>query len=207
MGRPLGPFGLACFESHRNAWRRLVEAGDPFALVVEDDVVFAPDILKVVQRHWIPEYADIVRLEAMPESPHLDRRPVLSHAGRQLFRLRSRTTGAGAYLIGKHCARFLLGVTMDIADPVDEVLFNERSTFFRKLSIWQMVPAPAIQGRLLDAKLGEGWVESDLLAEVRAASKEMKTSPRFLRLARQAKKGAKGMLAQWLYPRRKVLFG
>jgi glycosyl transferase, family 25 len=162
QGVRITPVELACFESHRKAWRTFLETGDTYGLILEDDLVVSPEFAGLLNDDWIPGNADVVRLETFLTLTNFDPRPVAEVAGRRLHRLRSSSWGAGAYILSRQLAEYLLETTVEISDPVDDVLFDERSPFFPKLVIYQMIPAPSIQGTKLKSTRQEGWVKSSL---------------------------------------------
>lgn len=60
QGQTFKPGAFACYLSHSYAWARIADGPDPYALVIEDDVVFQPDAFA----HWaqcpMPEGFDLV---------------------------------------------------------------------------------------------------------------------------------------------------
>jgi glycosyl transferase family 25 len=65
--------------------------------------------------------------------------------GFRLGRMRSRHTGAAAYILSRHAAELLLEIPrFDL--PVDHLLFNpNNSKIFAKLRPWQLLPTVARQ--------------------------------------------------------------
>lgn len=184
-GPRVGPYVLACFESHRAAWRRLLDSGEPYALILEDDLVLAEDFGDLVNetvpaRSWLPPDCDILRLETWNIMTHIERKPRGRAHGRGIHRLRGGMLGTGACVITARAARFLLRETQDIRDPVDQVLFNRASPLFPRLVIYQMVPAPAIQGHLAPDAAAGGWARSTL-HEARAQDGALPVRPRGVR--------------------------
>lgn len=153
----------ACFQSHREVWRRLVRSGDTHALVIEDDLVFAEGFAAYLSNDWIPPDADLIRLETVGRKMHLDSGKFLMAGSRQLRRLRSSHLGAGCYIIGCNAARTLLEETTIVSDAVDLVLFCDRYPMFRRLVTYQMIPAPAVQGSISLSGMGEAlWAKTSI---------------------------------------------
>jgi glycosyl transferase family 25 len=165
QGMQISSTELACFESHRKAWEAFLETGESYGLIMEDDVVVSPEFADFLNDSWIPEDADFVRLETFLRLTNFDLRPVSVTAGRRLHRLRSSIWGAGAYVLSRQVAERLLEETTVPSDPVDDVLFDERSPFFSRFITYQMIPAPAIQGDKLKTTSQEDWVRSSLKAD------------------------------------------
>jgi glycosyl transferase, family 25 len=149
-----GPLGVipkgdqCCFLSHRLAWTRLVESGDAYAAVLEDDVELSPRAPLVLQNEdWIPPGTDLIKLEhygPASQSVLLSDFKDVGH-GFRLGRMRSRHTGAAAYILSRRAAELLLA-TPRFDLPVDHVLFNpNNSKLFARLTPWQLLPTVARQ--------------------------------------------------------------
>ena len=147
LGPRISAAAYACFQSHREAWRRLVASGESHGLILEDDLLLADGIAEYLGDGWVPPDADLVRLETFGTRLHVDAAPMHRVGSRQLRRLRSSHLGAACYVIASPAARRLFEATALIREPVDVVLFSERSAFFDRLVTYQMVPAPAVQGK------------------------------------------------------------
>lgn len=158
----IGAYELACFESHRKAWAAILASGDTHGLVMEDDLVLAPDFAELLRDGWVPEGADIVRVETWLTQTRFDLRPVGTVQGRKIHRMRSTMLGGGAYVLSGPAARRLLEATREIVDPVDHVLFSEDSPLFAALAIHQLIPAAAIQGFKHDKGVVDDWAQSSL---------------------------------------------
>ncbi|HEX3754423.1 MAG TPA: glycosyltransferase family 25 protein [Rhizomicrobium sp.] len=147
QGGPLGeipPGDKGCLLSHRLFWQSLVNSGDDYAAVLEDDAVLtasAPHFLK--DSHWIPPDVELVKLEHYgPRGQGIlvsDFTRVRDHF--QLARLRSRHTGTGGYIISRRGAEKLLAMEK-FNLPVDHLLFNpNNSPVFALLAPRQLIPA------------------------------------------------------------------
>lgn len=147
-----GAFG--CFQSHREAWRRIGASGEAYGLVMEDDLSLADGFSVYLQDGWVPSDADLVRLETFLTRTHVDASSRLSAGSRRLQRLRSTHIGAGCYVLNAATARRLYDYTTEIRDPVDVVLFSDASELFAELVTYQMVPAPAAQEQRLRKESG-----------------------------------------------------
>lgn len=160
-----GPYQLACFESHRKAWRAILESGAPLGLVMEDDVILTPDFSRFLADDWVPADADLVRLETYMTPARFDRAAAGQVGDRAIRRMRSTMGGAGAYVISRRAAGLFLQATETLFDGVDEVLFNTRSPLFLQMTIYQLIPAPAIQGHRQQGARQEDWAQSSLQGE------------------------------------------
>jgi glycosyl transferase family 25 len=163
-GGPLGeiPRGDKCCSlSHRTAWERLVASGADYAAVLEDDVALQEGAAFALGKgDWIPKGIDLIKLEHYgPPSQSV----LLSDftdlgQGFRLARMRSRHTGAAAYILSRRAAELLLAIpTFDL--PVDHLLFNpNNSKIFTRLKPWQFLPTVARQQDFVGDKSDiEGW--------------------------------------------------
>jgi glycosyl transferase family 25 len=162
-----GPLGViprgdqCCTLSHVAAWRAFLASGEPYAAILEDDVVLsgrAPLVLK--QSDWIAAGLDLIKLEHYgPASQAVllsDLRTLPN--GFRLGRMRSRHTGAAAYILSRRAAT-ILSATSRFNLPVDHLLFNpNNSPLFAALKPVQLLPAVARQQDFVGDKSDiENW--------------------------------------------------
>ncbi len=163
-GFPMSAGAFACFASHRLVWERLLASGDSLGLVMEDDLNLAPGLGRLMKPDWIPADADIVKLETWGSRCHVARDGA-DVDGRRVSRLLSTHIGAGCYILSKATAERLLAMTESYSDPVDELLFNDGLGFWPTAVIYQVTPAPAVQGKRPndggDGSQG-GWAQSSI---------------------------------------------
>ncbi|WP_166260732.1 glycosyltransferase family 25 protein [Marinobacter salicampi] len=157
----------ACLQSHRKIWQRLLDSGDHYAMIFEDDMFLANGIATYLHDAWIPQDADVVKLETFGTRAHLDRTTIKIIGGRSLRRLRSRHVGSGAYVVSAAAARRLLIQTESGSTPIDEVLFNDTLSVFADLTVYQMLPAPAIQGKRVEGSVASpaaalNWIKASI---------------------------------------------
>lgn len=140
---------LACLRSHMATWRVIRDGADPFALIMEDDVVAARDLAGLLaDTDWIPPDADIVKLEThLSFGTRIDRRAVATRGACRVHRLRGRHLGAAAYLLSRAAADALLRRHVDRS--VDYFLFDDVEGLLDELNVYQVVPAPCVQGSIL----------------------------------------------------------
>ncbi len=128
-GKPMLDAEIGCYLSHYRLWQRLLDEGLEAALILEDDIEIDPvlpgllaDLLACPP--WL-----VVRLHSMRGRVLAPRRGAFR--GRQvaalrdgagLFRLRTHTLGAAAYLIRAEGARRLLEYGRRIVLPVDQTM-------------------------------------------------------------------------------------
>ena len=145
IGEVIGPRALACLDSHRLAWAAIAE-GHAMGAVFEDDVLIADDMGAILAEDgWVPEDADIVRLETMLARVALGRRVSARVSGREVRRMRSIHMGNAGYVVTRRGAERLLEGTRPVFDTIDRMIFDFRSPFSRGLVTYQMLPAPCVQ--------------------------------------------------------------
>lgn len=136
----------ACFLSHRECWRRIVGEALPSAAIFEDDVHMGADAAALLSSGgWVPEGADVVKIETKLQYAQVDRSVAGAVAGRTLHRLRSRHAGAGGYIVTRKGAEKLLAMSETFGSPVDQFIFNLDLPSGASLEIYQMLPAVCVQ--------------------------------------------------------------
>ncbi|MBI1361750.1 MAG: hypothetical protein GC155_15845 [Alphaproteobacteria bacterium] len=108
VGSPLNAAEIGCVESHRRALRRLVEAGDAYGVILEDDVALLPGFRDAVSA-LIRDTAgwDVVRLEWRKPGVLADAR-TSARTGHRLVVPKNMTYGAAAVLYSLRGARLVL---------------------------------------------------------------------------------------------------
>lgn len=106
-GRRWSPAELGCYLSHLEAADRLLRSDAQFALILEDDVSFAPDFLPHLEAALDrADLWDILRLSTVNSGRAI---PVTKlEGGARIGIALSREKGAGAYVINRRAAAWLL---------------------------------------------------------------------------------------------------
>lgn len=158
---PLTPNVVALGLSHRGCWQAFLESDYKTSIIFEDDVQLAPEFSQVLQEGWIPQGADIIRLEAFSTTTtKLSKKKYGAIGERAIFRLRGDHVGAAAYLITRKGAQMLLDAIPEITAPIDIMMFCTEASFFHRTPIYQLVPAPCIQAGVLGLKAD--WAQSSV---------------------------------------------
>lgn len=143
---PLPPGDIACFLSHRKCWESISQGGDDYVCVLEDDLHMSRDSAKFLsETGWIPNDADIVKIETYRQGITYRKAARLQVFDRAIVPLKSSHIGTAGYIVSRDCARRLLEMTEYFYDPVDGVMFNPAYGVSSELHIMQMVPALCIQ--------------------------------------------------------------
>ncbi len=141
-GRRLIGAELGCYRSHMLAWARIAGGDAAFGAVLEDDVWLASDAAAFLgHAGWIPGDAEVITLSA--NGVRVTRAEVaeLTHVGRGLHRLVSRTVDAGGYILARTAARRLLAAEPRFHLAVDLVLLDPAGGRV----IYQVVPGLCVQ--------------------------------------------------------------
>lgn len=108
---------IACSLSHAAAYARVVAAGDPWALILEDDALFHSG--RIAQLKWqdIPDGVDIVFMNAF-----LDSMPPRNRINGMVYADTSYHGSAAAYLISLDTAKRLLQAAIPVVHAADGLL-------------------------------------------------------------------------------------
>jgi glycosyl transferase family 25 len=138
---------IACTRSHRLCWKQLAESGEPYALILEDDLVLSARFGEFLrQPNYFPPDADIIRLEPTPLVARLSKRRFVTPSGITLHRLFSSQFLAGAYIICAEMAKQLLCNDLSNEVPADVMMFTLPAV--AENVVYQAVPAPSTQMKL-----------------------------------------------------------
>jgi glycosyl transferase, family 25 len=123
----------------------LAESAESYGLILEDDVAIDAGAASLLRKSdWIPSSIDLVKIERYgPPGQRvlIDERVAVGN-GRMIGRLRSRHTGAAAYILSRRTAQALLSSIGTWTLPVDHLLFNpNNSPVVNALRPHQMIPA------------------------------------------------------------------
>ena len=163
----LQPGEIACFESHRQAWRRIAAGDAPFGLVLEDDVFLADGITGFLAA--LPGAAarlDLVKLNAHPRGMLVHLRSLDAIGSRQLLRPAQGTSDSSAYVVARDFAARALTIHDGYRRALDLALFDPETG----PRIAQVEPALSVQQRYADFHfLDEHASKTDIQTERRAA--------------------------------------
>lgn len=176
------PGDAGAFLSHLGVWREIAAAEEPAAAVFEDDVHLAADLPNLLgASDWLPDDADIVRLESNAKMRLRDGRALALAPGRKLYRAASGTWGAAGYLITRQAAERLIELPASTHTHIDWFLFKPtRSSVAASLTCYQVSPALCIQDDYLKgARAGMQSVVSHGVRAVQAPPKPRLWDPLF----------------------------
>ncbi|AMM84959.1 glycosyltransferase family 25 protein [Martelella sp. AD-3] len=143
----LSPSQVGCYLSHVHAWERFLETDAALAAIFEDDVHLGEDIdrLFYAPEPWIPNDADIVKLETCLQKVPLPEKAESAVLGRKLVRLTGRHHGAAGYIVTRKGAEKLLANSRKLAVGVDAMMFSPQIAVESRPIVYQLEPAICIQ--------------------------------------------------------------
>jgi len=140
-GKRFNPAELGCYLSHLKAMEEFLETEEPFALILEDDILFQPGAKEAIEAatqydsHW-----DILRLSSI--NTGYSRKIAKLTEGYFLNINLTRETGAGAYVVNREAAQKLIKVLLPMKLPYDHAYDKEWLWGLKALKI---SPLPVLQ--------------------------------------------------------------
>jgi glycosyl transferase family 25 len=140
---------MGCFLSHFSAWELVANGSEKYCAIFEDDVHISDDLKNILlDDSWIPETADIIRLETSTNRIRLSPAPLVQHNGRAAYKVMSTSWNAGAYILSRSAAQKLINLPTQQHQPSDILLFNfSESPVVNGLQILQFHPALCTQDK------------------------------------------------------------
>jgi len=168
--RPLenwaSPGHIGCLFSHVSLWKRIADGADAYACIMEDDVHISPTFARFLKHEEsFPKNFDLIRCEYSPGRLLLSRRAIFTdvETGIGLYRLRSPSWGAAAYIISRSCAQKMMDIPENQHRVADYLLFDfDESPVARNFAIYQLSPAVVIQDKDIVNKSLRLHFKSDL---------------------------------------------
>jgi glycosyl transferase family 25 len=117
-GRYIEPGDIGCYLSHIKALQAFLASDDPFGVILEDDVAFAPDFMSLMTALLVKADSwDVVKLSGRHSGTPI---PLLKLSEtHRLVALTTRHTGAGAYLVNRLAAQRYIEKLLPMRVPYD----------------------------------------------------------------------------------------
>ncbi len=170
-GAGLSRAEAACILSHRKAWQWLIESNDDYIAVFEDDVHVAADMSSVLNTSNLQTGMDLVKLEIPTGKASYRHKASYPLADRALHRLLSKACGSAGYIVSRRCAKRLLELSEACDEPVDIILFDDKSPIWQEFGVFQTVPAACIQDFLLAKRKNERGTFASAIEDDRSNAK------------------------------------
>ena len=184
-GSPLNPGELACSRSHQKIWQLMIEQDIAAALILEDDVLLSEQLPAVLDDPNLLAGVDAIQMETRQTSAMVGRLVPSTAVGIGRGRLMSSSMGAAAYVMTKAFAkRLVVDPRADLLSP-DMLWFGRPGSLFYQASIFQSVPALAIQlDQTSDGRRGPGRSDLDEHRALFASPETISREPRWRRASR-----------------------
>ncbi|MGI2031626.1 glycosyltransferase family 25 protein [Rhizobium panacihumi] len=150
----LSPSEVGCMLSHRHAWEKIAAMETGHAAVLEDDIHFSAEAAAFLKSgKWIPADAEIVKIETVKKwKTVVSKTSIPLDHGHSLAKLLGQHFGMAGYILSPLSARRLIGELGSVHMAVDQILFDPASVLFKRLQIYQMMPALCIQDQFMGSK-------------------------------------------------------
>jgi glycosyl transferase family 25 len=147
-GTDLSPHEIGCGLSHVKACAAIAAGPARAGVVLEDDVVLAPDLPAVLDAVAALERPfDIIRLAGKRARKC---KPVQRLAGRRLVRLFGGACGTQGYVITREAARRFIGYALPMTQQID-ILLDEY--YFHGLNTFSVLPHPVREDETLPSTI------------------------------------------------------
>jgi len=138
--RPLKNTEVACYFSHQQAWKEVIQSNKP-ALILEDDALLSKCVPELLSNLLNKEGVDLINFENRGRKKFVSRSAENIVCNSKLLRLYLDTTGAAGYLLWPSGAKKLLECEANKGLALaDAQIYNCRS-----LRSFQVEPSPIIQ--------------------------------------------------------------
>jgi len=138
--RPMRKTEVACYFSHRKAWKMVMESDRP-ALILEDDALLSKNTKDLIEILSKRTDTDLITLEIRARKKFLSRKFTKLNTGFNLVRLYQDRTGAAAYVLFPSGAKKLIECETKKGIAIADAHITGCST----INAYQIEPAAAIQ--------------------------------------------------------------
>ena len=143
----LSDAAVACMESHRQAWQRMLDQGWDRAVILEDDVVFSPGFAAALDDIEVrKEPFDCVKLDGVPVGLRLGK--PMSFGSVRLRRLHQVVFSSAGYVLSRRGAERLVRETESYSEATDIMMYEPRKDWVA----YQIDPGICVQGMLVSSE-------------------------------------------------------
>ncbi|WP_439273235.1 glycosyltransferase family 25 protein [Pseudochrobactrum sp. HB0163] len=140
------PSEIGCFLSHRKCLEIIAGGTETYGAIFEDDIALTGHAhCLLTSEDWIPEGADVVKLDTFKTVVLLDNFRKIPQSSCQVARLHTKHLCCGGYIVSRVAARRILKRMDKISVPVDNLIFDPAYELFSDLQIHQVTPALCAQ--------------------------------------------------------------
>lgn len=139
--RPLRNVEVACYYSHQNIWKKIIDFNKP-ALILEDDALLSRNISILLKELETLKKIDYINLEVVGRKKLISKESLkIPNCNSKLLRLHLDRNGAGGYILYPSGAKKLLDLEMSIGIGLADAHINSCYS----LLAYQIEPAYIIQ--------------------------------------------------------------
>ena len=138
--RPLKNTEVACYYSHQNAWRKIIQSNKP-ALILEDDALLSKYTPKLLANLADKKQCELISLENRNRKKFVAKTGESIACASKLFRLYQDRTGAAGYILWPQGAKKLL----QCEQKKGIALADAHITNCHNIKAYQVEPTPIIQ--------------------------------------------------------------
>lgn len=154
---PLTRGEIACFLSHRKCWENLINSGEQWALILEDNCEFSSVASQYLDStHWFPKECQIIHFTYSPRLMYFKKHIDLDSGNALIHTECSIPVGTSAYAISKDAALLALERSKVICEPVDNFLFGMYSDFSKIVHCWRLRDSIVKRSEIETLILGRG---------------------------------------------------
>ncbi|MDC1450394.1 glycosyltransferase family 25 protein [Candidatus Thioglobus sp.] len=138
--RPLRKTEVACYFSHRSAWKRVIKNNKP-ALILEDDAILSKTLPELLDSLNMIQNTDLINLENRSRKKFVSKSYTDIACGSKLLTLYQDRTGAAGYILWPTGAKKLIQLEKNSGIG----LADAHITACHALKAYQVEPSPIIQ--------------------------------------------------------------
>jgi glycosyl transferase family 25 len=149
------PAATACTLSHIKVWKEILKQELKFAGVLEDDVILSKNFVKQINMLESSIYKlnfDLIKIESSGDKFVALDHSIITSNELEICKFYNSQLGAAGYIISSSFIKQVINKKALYADAIDTLFFTPKSNFLNKYKIYQAIPAPVVQTRLLNDK-------------------------------------------------------
>lgn len=149
---------IGCFLSHRKCWEALVESGEKYAIVMEDDIrISSLAALYMKNDEWLPSECDICQLSSLGEKIKgrvKEKKFEIANGVEIVQPVSPAPLGTQCYIISAFAAKVALRMSQRLPCPVDNFLFSPWFVFSKIFPTWRLSPVLVVPDVQFDSVIG-----------------------------------------------------
>lgn len=161
--RQLSKGEIGCFLSHRKCWQKLVDSGEDWAVIMEDDLIIS-DRAKIYMQEltWLPDNIRICQLSTSDPTRKLwvKNSIIQLKNGDKIIEPLDKAHGTLCYVISKEAAKDAIKYSEKLLSPVDDYLFSPYFEINKIYGTHRLNPAVVTTDLEDDSDIGDRRAET-----------------------------------------------